>query len=512
MEAELIDNISAVLEKRADMQPELEALVDLHSGRRFTYAQLNARTNQTANLLAQAGVAPGDRVAVLMPNGHEFVETYFGIAKIGAVMVPLNWRLTPHELSYILRDSGARSLVFGTEFADAVAAIRDLPEAPVLDLLVAVGSAPLPPGARCYAELQAKQPTTFATAACPDGLLFIMYTSGTTGRPKGAVHTHATAFSGVLTCSATLQGRPGDRMLLPMPLFHVGGIGTLNFSFYQAKGVVLMRAFDPEATWRVVERERITNTMAVPAMLAAMLQATSLQDCDVSSLVDVSVGAAPVPLTLIEEYLARGIALQQVYGLTESAGAGVYLSSDYARRKTGSAGRAMFHTDLKVVDAAGVQVPPGEAGEILLRGPHLMTGYWNLPEATAEALRDGWLHTGDVGVLDEDGFVYVRDRMKDMIISGGENVYPAEIENVLLSHEGVADAAVIGRPDTRWGEVPVAVVVRRDPALEPASLVEFARERLARFKCPAEVHFVDALPRNPSGKVLKTDLRRQFVR
>lgn len=507
----MIGNISIVLEKRAAMQPELEALVDLHSGRRFTYRQLDARTNRTANLLAGAGVSRGDRVAVLMPNGHEFVETYYAIARLGAVMVPLNWRLTAPELIFILQDSDVQTLVFGVEFADLAEQIAAAGQTPELKVWIAAGDGPAPGFAQSYAALQDAQSDTFDTVSCPDDVLYIMYTSGTTGRPKGAVHTHATAFWGILTSAATLLGRPHDRMLSPMPLFHVGGIGTLNFSFYQAKGMVIMRAFDPEATWRVVQDERITNTMAVPAMLSMMLQASTLKTCDVSSLVDVSVGAAPVPLTLIEQYMERGIALQQVYGLTESAGSGVYLSSDYAQRKAGSAGRAMFHTDVKLVDDTGATVAPGVPGEILMRGPHMMTGYWKLPQATAETLRDGWLHTGDIGVTDEDGFIYVRDRIKDMIITGGENVYPAEVENVLLSHPQVADAAVIGRPDSRWGEAPVAVVVLRSPGLEAPALLDFARGRLARFKCPVEVHFVDALPRNPSGKILKTELRRQFA-
>jgi acyl-CoA synthetase (AMP-forming)/AMP-acid ligase II len=273
---------------------------------------------------------------------------------------------------------------------------------------------------------------------------------------------------------------------------------------------VVARSFDPAQTWRTVERERIDAMLAVPAMLNAMLHVPERDLCDRSRLRWVMSGAAPVPVSLIRAYTDLGIEIHQVYGLTESCGPACLLTADDAVRKAGSTGKAFFHTDVRVVGPTGGEVAPGETGEVLVRGPHVMREYWSRPDATAEVLRDGWLHTGDLATVDDEGFVYIQDRKKDMIISGGENIYPAEVENVLLACPRVRDAAVIGQPSVKWGESPAAVVVRADAMLTAADVVAWCEGRLARYKHPRAVEFVDEIPRNPSGKVLKRVLRERF--
>ncbi len=278
------------------------------------------------------------------------------------------------------------------------------------------------------------------------------------------------------------------------------------------KGVtnVVMRSFDPLRAWQAIDGEKLTVMLAVPAMLNAMLQVPDLEKYDHSQLRWCMSGAAPVPVTLIEAYAKLGIEIHQVYGLTESCGPACLIGPDDALAKAGSTGKAFFHTDVRVVDDAGAAVAPGEMGEVLVRGPHIMKGYWNRPEATAEAIRDGWLYTGDLATTDKEGFVFIQDRIKDMIISGGENVYPAEIENAILSHPGVRDVAVIGQPSGRWGESPAAIVVRADDGLTEQAVRDHCQGKLARFKQPRNVEFIDEIPRNPTGKILKRLLRDRF--
>jgi O-succinylbenzoate-CoA ligase len=515
------NNIGLLLTKRALLNPDLEAIVDVAAGRRFTYAEANARCNRTANALRALGVAKGDRVGLLLMNGMEFVESFLAIAKLGAICVPLNWRLTPEELAFILNDSGTSILIFGSEFDAAVA---DLAARPLLRgegegatrirEFLRVG----PPGpsiasgfARDFAELRDAAPADEPeVAAWDDEDLYIMYTSGTTGLPKGVVHSHATALWGSLTVLATAELRYGDRYLLSLPLFHVGALTPLTNNIHRGMTSVVLRAFDPAAVWRLVESERIDAMLAVPAMLNFMLQVPDHQTVDRSRLRWILSGAAPVPVALIEKYAAMGIAVHQVYGMTESCGPACLTSPETALSKAGSTGKPFVHTEVRIVDESGRDVAPGEPGEVLIRGPHVMKGYWKRPEATAETLRDGWLHSGDVATIDAEGFVYIQDRKKDMFITGGENVYPAEIENVILQHPGVADVAVIGQPSEMWGESGFAVVVRKDPALDEAAVLAHCQGKLARFKQPRGVAFVDSIPRNPSGKALKRVLREQF--
>ncbi|HTO69368.1 MAG TPA: long-chain-fatty-acid--CoA ligase [Myxococcota bacterium] len=506
------NNLGLFLAKRAFLNPSLEAFIDTHSGRRFTFAELDRRANRTANFLArELGVKKGERVALLLMNSPEYFESFFAIAKLGAVCVPLNWRLVADELQFILKDSGSRTLIYGGEFAQTVAELEKR-RATEIRHWVQVGDEPKRADfALSYDALQqaasAEEPSV---PAADDDLLYIMYTSGTTGLPKGAVHTHSTAMWGVMTIAATAEMRFKDRYLVSLPLFHVGALTPLTGNVYRGVTSVVMRAFDPTKVWELIQSERITIALKVPAMLNFMLQTYDPKKYDISSLRWIMSGAAPVPVTLIEAYAKLGIEIHQVYGLTESCGPACLIGPDDAIAKAGSTGKAFFHTDVRVVDDKNNDVAPGQQGEVIIRGAHVMKEYWKRPEATAETIRDGWLHSGDVATVDKEGFVFIQDRMKDMVISGGENVYPAEIENVILGNPKVSEVAVIGQPSPKWGESAFAVVVKKDQSLTEREVLDWCQGKLARFKQPRAVAFIDVIPRNPSGKVLKRLLRDQF--
>jgi acyl-CoA synthetase (AMP-forming)/AMP-acid ligase II len=504
-------NLGLFLAKRAQLSSSIEALVELERGRRFTFAELDSRANRAAHALLARGVRPGDRVALLLMNGVEYLESYFGAAKLGAVVVPLNWRLVPEELAFILRDSGTSVLVHDGEFDDGVAALRSRDQ-PVRHWLRAGDAASCPEWAEAWdAAVQGAPSEAPPVGAGDEDLLFIMYTSGTTGLPKGAAHTHASMAAASITVNMTAEMRFRDRYLQMLPLFHVGALTPATASVHRGATLVLMRAFDPHRAWEAIEAERVTTGLAVPAMLNFMWGSPRRESCDRSSLRWLMSGAAPVPVPLIERYASIGVEIHQVYGLTESCGPACLIGPEQAIAKAGSTGPAFFHTDVRVVNPGGGDVQPGEVGEVWIRGSHVMQGYWNRPEATAETIVDGWLRSGDLATVDEDGYVYIQDRKKDMIISGGENVYPAEVENVLAAHPKIQECAVIGMPSERWGESAAAVVALRPGESATAEeVLAFCQGKLARYKQPKVVEFVDAIPRNPSGKALKRLLRERF--
>jgi O-succinylbenzoate-CoA ligase len=507
------NNIGLLLAKRALLSPNLDGLVEVERERRFTYAGLNARSNRTANALRGLGVRKGDRVALLLMNGVEFTGAFFAIAKIGAVVVPLNWRLVADELAFILDDSGATVLIYDEEFRDVVGNLHARgADAMAVRHWVRVGETqPADEFAVAYADIQADASSDEPPIdAGEDDNVYIMYTSGTTGRPKGVVHTHDSVLWACFTVALTADVRYRDRYAIVLPLFHVGALTPLVSNVQRGMTSILMRAFDPVRLYETIAAERVSVLLAVPAMLNVMLQVPDLGKYDCSSLRWVMSGAAPVPVTIIESYAKRGIEIHQVYGLTESCGPACLISPEDAIAKAGSTGKPFMFTDVRIVDDAGHDVPPGTPGEVLVRGRHVMKGYWNRPEATAETIRDGWLHTGDVATVDAEGFVFINDRKKDMIISGGENIYPAEIENVILAHPKVREVAVIGQTSAKWGESPLAIVVKADPSLTDADVVEWTRGRLAGYKRPRTVRFIDEIPRNPAGKILKRVLREQF--
>lgn len=504
-------NIGQLISKRACTHPDKLAVNDALAGRCLGYAAFNERINRVCGALSSIGLSKGERIALLLHNGHEFLEAFFAIAKAGMVAVPINCRLTSTEISYILKDCGVKTLVFDSEFAATIEEIQAMGEAGsnVEHWLEVRGNGG--DFATDYEQLISSQAVSEpVVTAGGDDNLFIMYTSGTTGLPKGAVHTHNSAFWSVLNYSVTAGMHFGDNHLVFLPLFHIAAlIGSLT-ALYNGNSLVVLRHFDPQKSWSLIVDEKISTSYAVPAMLNFMLQVPDFEKYDWSSLRWFMSGGAPISVETIKSYKNVGIDITQAFGMTEACGAVCMVGPEDGMRKAGSVGKAFFHTDLRIVDEDGADVPAGQAGEIIVRSPTIMKEYWNNPEATAEAIVDGWYHTGDVGVQDEEGFITIRDRIKDMIISGGENVYPAEVENVLMQHEQILEAAVIGQESKKWGESPFAVVVPASGGLTEADVISHCGGKLARFKIPRGVTFIEELPRNTLGKVLKRQLREQF--
>jgi len=507
-----MNNIGQILARRAFLNPDREAYVDSRSGQRLTFSELNNRSNHIANALKEGGVKQGDRVALMMMNSAEFMESYFAIAKIGGVIVPLNWRLLADELEFILKDSGSETLIFGEEFVDTVADLYGRGDKTSIQSWIEVSANKAETHfSECYQEIQqASSGDEPAVQAGDDDLLYIMYTSGTTGLPKGVVHSHNTALWALLTISITSDMRDADRALVALPMFHVGSLTPLTVNVYRGVTSIVMKEFDPIRAWQLIGEENIQHGLLVPAMLNFMIQVEKLERFDYSKLRWIMSGASPLPVNLITQYQELGIPIHQIYGLTETCGPACVITNDNFHRKLGSTGNAFFHTEVRVINEKGENCQVGEQGEVCVKGPHVMIEYWNRPEATAESFIGGWLKTGDVGVLDDEGFLYIEDRIKDMVIYGGENVYPAEIENIILAHEEVGEVAVIGQPSEKWGESPFAVIVAKSDKLSEADIINYCDGKMARLKEPKGVVFVDHIPRNPSGKVLKRVLRDQF--
>lgn len=496
--------IGDMVRHRARFSPSREGFVGQNY--RYTFQEVNNRANQWAAYLTAQNVKAGDRVAVLCKNEEHIGTVLFGSGKIGVITVLLNWRLQGAELSYILSDCGATMLVYDAEFAQTVEELK--PHIPTRSYVCVGGSEASVDFHEALAGSSADEPAYQGTG---DDAAVIMYTSGTTGRPKGAVLSHNNLLASSMAISHSIVWNRDHRFLLMAPLFHIGGLAPLITNVHTGAMTYFLPNFDPGVVWKIIAQEKITTMMSVPLMLQAMLMVAKAMPVDPSSLVTITCGASAVPETLIRTYLEMGVKVQQVYGITEYSGAVTFWTHDMPLETCNSQGKSVFHGELKVVDpATGIELPTGNVGEIVCTGPMTFTGYWNNPEATEAALVDGWYRTGDLGKKDEEGFVYVVDRLKDMIISGGENIYPAELETVILSHEAVAEVAVVGRPDPKWGEIPRAYVVKKpDKEVVAEEIVQLCRERLASYKCVKEVRFVDALPKNPVGKVLKTVLRAQ---
>ncbi|HEY5791622.1 MAG TPA: long-chain fatty acid--CoA ligase [Gammaproteobacteria bacterium] len=499
-------NLADWIDRHALFTPDKPALRD--AAGELDYRALAATVARLAGVLrGPLGVGPGDRVASIGYNCSETLALLFACARVGAIFLPLNWRLAPPEHHYILGDCTPRALFVRPEFVAGVDAAR----APLAGLAL-VGRGELPDGWRDLDALeQAATPLTGAgsSAGYADPLL-LCYTSGTTGRPKGALLDQLALLFSALNSAHMHDLTAADRVLTTLPLFHVGGLNIQTVpALHAGATVTLHAAFDPGATLETLAAERTTLTVLVPAQLQALLAHPRWADADLSSLRVISTGSTLVARALIDAVHARGVPLIQVYGATETAPIAAYLRREDAARKAGSGGLPALHCALRVVDEQGDEVPAGEPGEVLVQGPNVMRGYWNNPQASADALRDGWFHSGDIGHLDADGYLYIDDRKKDLIISGGENVYPAEIEGLLAGCPLLAEVAVVGRADARWGEVPVAVAVPRDGAeLDLAALQAFCAGRLARYKHPRDVLVVDALPRNAMGKIQKDAVRR----
>jgi len=497
------------LTKRELLNGNREALVD--GERRLTYRQLNRRVNQLARFLQGMGLKRGDRCAILAYNCLEFVEVIFATAKLGLILVPLNWRLAPAELSFIISDSGAETLFFDPEFA---AAVESLKGKTALRRFISIGQKEIA-GATGYEKAltsQRDEEPEQDRAVELDTPHIIMYTAGTTGRPKGAILGQGASFWNAVNMSLCVDLTSKDRTLTVLPLFHVGGIGLYTLpTLYQGGTAVIQRTFDPKVTFRLIKDERIDVLFGVPAIFLFLIQDSDFKSGAMSRLRSVMSGGAPLPVSLIHQYHEAGIILQQGFGMSEAAPGIAALDRDRALAKAGSIGRPLFHMEVRIVDDQNHDQAVGQTGELLIRGPNLMQGYWNRPEATAEAFTEGWLHTGDLARMDEDGDLYIVERKKDMYISGGENVYPAEVENTIFELPQVAEAAIIGVKDKTWGEVGQAIVVLKPgQKLTETEVLNFLKGRLAKYKVPKSVVFVDQLPRNAAGKVLKNVLKEKY--
>lgn len=480
---------------RATVTPDRVAID--HPQRLLTYAGLDRESSQLAAELEGRGLQLGDRVAVLAENSPEYVVVMFACAKAGFVMTPLNWRLTAPELAFQIAHSGAALVIAAADrraqATDAVdLAGRDTgSDVPIRDLAA-------PADVPDHAD-------TSATVG-DDDALFLIYTSGTTGRPKGAVLTHANTFWTNVSIDRVMDVTTFDVVLQVLPQFHIGGWNVQPLlAWWKGATVVLEPAFDAGRALARIADKRVTTMMGVPATYLFMAEHPAFATTDLSSLRTAVVGGAPLPEALIRTWTERGVKLVQGYGLSEASPNVLGLPPEDVHRRIGYAGKPYPHVDVALAGPDGTLLDGPATGELLVRGPNVFAGYWNDPESTAAAMRGGWLHTGDVAERDREGFYRIRDRLKDMYISGGENVYPAEVESVLTDHPAVIEAAVIAVPDARWGEAGCAVVAVRHDVAE-AELIEWCRARLATFKVPRDVRFVTALPRSGMNKVLKREL------
>ena len=508
----LNEGVGSWTARRARKTPGAPAI--RYAGRMLTYAGLDDRVRRLARALRGLGAGPGSRVAYLGPNHPAFLETMFATWSAGAIFVPLNRRLAGPELADQLADCGAALLVYAPEQAAVVAGMggtagrSTADRSPGLRHLVALAR-PAAGDHDFESLLGGPPPGPDDVPVSLDDPCLIMYTSGTTGRAKGATLTHGNVTWNAINVVVDADFRADEVALAVAPLFHTAALNMLCLPTMLKGGSVLIEpAFDPARALELIARYRVTSMFGVPAIYDAMAAAPGWADADTSSLRMLLCGGAPVPDATIRRYTSRGLTFIQGYGMTETSPGALLLDAEHALAKAGSAGVPHFFTDVRVSGPDGAEAGPGERGEIIVAGPNVMAGYWGQPGASAAVLADGWLHSGDVGTADEDGYVSVVDRVKDMIISGGENIYPAEVENALLSHPAVADCGVIGIQDGRWGEVGRAVVVLRPgESASEADILGFLDGRLARYKIPNSVHFADSLPRTATGKILKKQLR-----
>ncbi|MCB1847688.1 MAG: long-chain fatty acid--CoA ligase [Halieaceae bacterium] len=501
-------NIAGTMLRRAQLNPKRLAMI--FEGQETRYAELADRVRRQAGMLREAGVCVGDRVGYLGFNHPALLETMFAAQALGAIFVPLNFRLTAEELTFIINDAGIHSLVVDDSLRKVIEPAREN----LCCRHFFASESPADGWRHLASERDAAEPLGQPVSSDLHDVAIIMYTSGTTGLPKGAMLTHGNIMWNNINAMLAFGGDRDDVVITAAPLFHIGGLNVMTISsFHTGSTLVLMRGFDAGQVLENIQRYRVTHMFGAPAMYLFMSQHPQFADTDLESIKTVICGAAPVPESLIELYGARGVPFCQGYGLTETSPFSAFLTPEWAVSKLGSAGQPPLYSDTRIVDDNNREVAPGERGEICLRGPNIMKGYWNRPDATAEAIdKEGWFHSGDVGYVDEDGFLFICDRLKDMVISGGENVYPAEVESVLYKHESIAEVAVLGLPDEKWGEAVTAVVALHEgESLTLEELRAFAEPFLAKYKLPLRLHLVDALPRNPAGKVLKFVLKEELA-
>ena len=483
-------------------------------GRKTSYRQVEDISNRLANTMLELGVEPGERVCYLGKNSDYFYLILWGAAKVRAAMTGINNRLAAPEVSYALNDSRASTLFVTPDFFHVISQIEA--DCPHLKNIICVEGERA--GWLSYDQLVENAASTDpGLAHLPDDDVVQLYTSGTTGFPKGVQLTNDN-YLGMfrqLNHVDWAHYESGEAVMNAMPLFHVAGVNFGIFGMVQGAEVVILREIVPQDILRLIEEKQINHAFWVPAVILMLTQLPEVRKTDFSSLKRVSYGASPIAEDLLKTAIEiMGCKFTQLYGLTETGGAATYLPSeahDPSWGKLRSCGVPWPGASVRTVDGDGNPTRPNEVGEIVIKANFVMKGYWNKPEATQDAIRNGWFHTGDAGYLDEEGFLYIHDRVKDMIVSGGENVYPAEVENAIFSHPDVADVAVIGIPSDAWGEEVKAIVVKA-PGADPSAedIIQFARERIASYKAPKTVDFIDALPRNPSGKILRKDLREPY--
>ncbi|GAA3613385.1 long-chain fatty acid--CoA ligase [Kineosporia mesophila] len=499
-----MENFASTLDHHADRRPDKVVLT--HGATTRTNTELLARVNALAAALRGAGVGRGDVVALLLANGVEFLETLYAVNRLGAAFLPLNVRLAPAEWEYILGNSEAVALIAGAEYVPLA------PDLPAIRTRIVVGE-PAPPGWEPYEQvLGAHHGREVPVEDVPGSALQrLMYTSGTTSRPKGVCITHANLLAKNLGLIIEFGLTHQDVTAVAGPLYHVGALDMGGLTTLHVGGsLLLQKRFDAPGLICLIQRHRATTVWLAPAMVNALLQDASLAGADLSSLRVIMSGGEKMPEARLKQILdiLPGVWFADAYGLTETVSSDTFLPREYMHAKLGSVGKPLAQHRVRVADDRGDELPPGSVGEILVRGPKVFSRYWRDPAATENAFVGGWFRTGDIGRLDEDGFLYIEDRKKDMIVSGGENIATPEVERVLYEHPDIVEVAVVGHPDERWGEVPHAFVALRPGAvLTPADVTAFCTGRLARFKIPAYVTIVEALPRTASGKVVKRELR-----
>lgn len=504
-------NWSYILEQNAEKYPDKESLIGL--GKRYTYSQIEERVRSLTQGLIDLGLGKGDIIAILLYNCCEYIEMTFAVNRIGATWLPLNFRLAGEEFRYILENAEAKALITEPEFVPVISSIRE--RLPVLKHCILFGP-DVPDGWANYDHFIENNRGSNPPHADVeiDDLHRLMYTSGTTAYPKGVMLTYGNLYwkniGHILTFSLTGE----DRTLVVGPLYHVGGMDLPATGTLHAGGsLVILRRFDTLEVLKAIDQEKVNNLWLSPAMTIMLFNEPSFDQYDVSSIRFIIDGGEKMPATLIKQFRDKfpNAWFADAYGLTETVSGDTFLAKDKMLNKLGSVGKPLPHLHVRVVDDNGRDVAPNEMGEIILKGPKVFKGYWKNPEATAGAIRKGWFYTGDMGTLDEDGYLYIMDRKKDMIISGGENIASPEVERVIFELPAVLEAAVVGIPHPKWLEVPKAYVALKPGAsLTKEELTEHCSKKLAKFKVPKEVEFIDQLPRNPSGKVLKRELRDQY--
>lgn len=509
-----VDHFATLLPHRARLTPDRVALVDDFTGRHYSYAELNARANRLAHFMADhLNVRKGDRVAILAYNSLVYIDLLFGLAKIGAILAPLNWRLAPPELAYIIQDNDPKVFLCGPELVDTAVALADALTGRDLVGLEGAGAAL---GWRQYDELLANAPQHEPPSPPLSGedTACILYTSGTTGRPKGAMLPYRQLLWNAINTVISWGLTQDDISPILTPLFHAGGLFVfLTPLFYTGGRIVLARSFDPGESLRLIERERCTVVLGVPTLFQLWRESEEYISAHFDHVRFFISGGSACPPRLMQSWRdEKGVVFRQGYGLTE-AGVNCFTMSDAdSIAHAGSVGKPIFHSRVRLVDPhSGLETGPGEPGELLISGPHICTGYWRNPEATEEALREGWFHTGDMATRDADGYFTIIGRYKDMIKSGGENVYAAEVEAVFREHPEVEDCALIGIPHPTWGEVGLIIVVPKSGSrVDEEDLRAFCTRRLARFKVPKKVVFTQALPYSPYGKIMKAELKAKY--